>query len=157
MAEAKATNMKVSGTGGAGTNGQPATYMANDYERTGDAGNMELQTSAMLNKSGTNPTPASIGSLRSALSQNQDIIPLDAPTNRKDESVSAGAAMGDGPGAGALSSSLMLNAQNDQDIARLAAHLPVYRQIAEGPNSSAAFKNMVRWLDSQTVTPTGQQ
>jgi hypothetical protein len=157
MADPKETNMKVSGTGGAGTNGQPATYMSNDYERTGDAGNMELQTSAKMNKSGTNPTPASIGSLGSALSQNQDIIPLDAFTNRPNEAIPSGAAMGDGPGAGALSSSLMLNAQNDQDIARLAAHLPVYRQIAEGPNSSAAFKNMVRWLDTQTVTPTGQQ
>jgi hypothetical protein len=25
----------------------------------------------------------------------------------------------------------------------------VYRQIAEGPNSSAAFKNWVRWLGTQ--------
>lgn len=149
MAKPKATNMQVSGTGGAGTNGQPATYMANDYERTGDAGNMELQTSAMLNKSGVNPTAAPAGAIRAAVSQNQDIIPLSAPTNRKNEPVSAGAVMGDGPGSGALSSSLMLNAQNDQDIAKLAAHLPVYRQIAEGPNSSAAFKNWVRWLGTQ--------
>ena len=149
MAEAKATNMKVSGTGGAGTNGQPATYMSSDYERTGDAGNMELQTSAKMNKSGSTPTAAPTGALRSALSQNQEIIPLDAFTKRPNEPIPSGAAMGDGPGAGALSSSLMLNAQNDQDIAKLAAHLPVYRQIAEGPNSSAAFKNLVRWIGTQ--------
>jgi hypothetical protein len=157
MAEAKATNMKVSGTGGAGTNGQPATYMSNDYERTGDAGNMELQTSAMMNKSGPTSTATSMGSLRSAVSQNQDVIPLSAPTNRPDEAISAGAAMGAGPGSGALASNAMLAAQNDEDIARLSAHLPVYRQIAEGPNSSAAFKNMVRWLGTQVTTPPGQQ
>jgi hypothetical protein len=119
--------------------------------------NLELQSSAMMNKSGSNPTAAPIGALRSALSQNQDVIPLDAFTNRPNEAIPSGAVMGDGPGAGALSSSLMLNAQNDQDIAKLAAHLPVYRQIAEGPNSSAAFKNWVRWLGTQVTTPTGQQ
>jgi hypothetical protein len=148
MAESKETNMKVSGTGGAGTDGQPARYMAGGEYGEGKE-NLELQTSAMMNKSGSNPTAAPIGAIRSALSQNQDVISLDAFTNNPDEPVTAGAAMGDGPGAGALSSSLMLNSQNDQDIARLAAHLPVYRQIAEGPNSSAAFKNWVRWLGTQ--------
>jgi hypothetical protein len=156
MAEAKATNMKVSGTGGAGTDGQPVRYMSGGEYGEGKE-NLELQTSAMMNKSGSNPTSMPMGAIRSALSQNQDVIALDAPTNRPNEPVSAGAAMGDGPGAGALSSSLMLNAQNDQDIAKLAAHLPVYRQIAEGPNSSAAFKNWVRWLGTQVTTPTGQQ
>ena len=156
MAEAKATNMKVSGTGGAGTDGQPVRYMSGGEYGEGKE-NLELQTSAMMNKSGSNPISMPMGAIRSALSQNQDVIALDAPTNRPNEPVSAGAAMGDGPGAGALSSSLMLNAQNDQDIAKLAAHLPVYRQIAEGPNSSAAFKNWVRWLGTQVTTPTGQQ
>lgn len=148
MAEAKATNMKVSGTGGAGTDGQPVRYMSGGEYGEGKE-NLELQSSAKMNKSGSNPTSAPIGAIRSALSQNQDVIPLDAFTNNPDEPVTAGAGMGDGPGAGALSSSLMLNSQNDQDIARLAAHLPVYRQIAEGPNSSAAFKNWVRWLGTQ--------
>jgi hypothetical protein len=148
MAEAKATNMKVSGTGGAGTDGQPVRYMSGGEYGEGKE-NLELQTSAMMNKSGSNVNASSAGAIRSAVSQNQDVIPLDAPTNNPNEAVSAGAAMGDGPGAGALSSSLMLNAQNDEDIARLAAHLPVYRQIAEGPNSSAAFKNWVRWLGTQ--------
>lgn len=148
MAEAKATNMKVSGTGGAGTDGQPVRYMSGGEYGEGKE-NLELQSSAKMNKSGSNPTSAPISAIRSALSQNQDVIPLDAFTNNPDEPVTAGAGMGDGPGAGALSSSLMLNSQNDQDIARLAAHLPVYRQIAEGPNSSAAFKNWVRWLGTQ--------
>jgi hypothetical protein len=149
MAEAKATNMKVSGTGGAGTNGQPVRYMSGGEYGEGKE-NLELQTSAMMNKSGVGTTD-SVASrqMRMPSGGNQDVIRLDAPTNNPNEAVSAGAAMGDGPGAGALSSSLMLNAQNDEDIARLAAHLPVYRQIAEGPNSSAAFKNWVRWLGTQ--------
>jgi hypothetical protein len=148
MAEAKATNMKVSGTGGAGTDGQPVRYMAGGEYGEGKE-NLELQTAQKMNKSGVDVSAPSAGSIRSAVSQNQDVIPLDAFTNNPNEPVSAGAAMGDGPGAGALSSSLMLNAQNDEDIARLAAHLPVYRQIAEGPNSSASFKNWVRWLGTQ--------
>ena len=148
--------MKVSGTGGAGTDGQPARYMSGGEYGEGKE-NLELQTASKLNKSGVDVSAPSAGAIRSAVSQNQDIIPLDAFTNRPNEAISAGATMGDGPGAGALSSSLMLNAQNDQDIAKLAAHLPVYRQIAEGPNSSAAFKNWVRWLGTQVTTPTGQQ
>jgi len=156
MAESKETNMKVSGTGGAGTDGQPARYISGGEYGEGKE-NLELQTSAMMNKSGSDVNAPSAGAIRSAVSQNQDVIPLDSFTNRPDEPVSAGATMGAGPGAGALSSSLMLNAQNDQDIAKLAAHLPVYRQIAEGPNSSAAFKNWVRWLGTQVTTPTGQQ
>ena len=149
MAEAKATNMKVSATGGAGTDGQPVRYMSGGEYGEGKE-NLELQTSAMMNKSGVGTTD-SVASrqMRMPSGGNQDVIRLDAFTNNPDEPVSAGAAIGDGPGAGALSSSLMLNAQNDQDIAKLAAHLPVYRQIAEGPNSSAAFKNWVRWLGTQ--------
>lgn len=146
MAEAKATNMQVSGTGGAGTNGQPARYMAGGEYGEGKE-NLELQTSAMMNKSGVN-IPTSPMSMM-ASTANEDIIPLSAPTNRPDEPVSAGASMGAGPGAGALAANTMLAAQNDQDIAKLAAHLPVYRRIAEGPNSSAAFKNWVRWLGTQ--------
>jgi hypothetical protein len=150
MAESKATNMKVSGTGGAGTNGQPATYMSSDYERTGDAGNMELQTSAMMNKSGTNPAQVSMGAVRAAMpTQGAPITRLDAPTNDPGTPVTDGANGGDGRNQSALASTAMLAAQNDEDIARLAAHLPVYRQIAEGPNSSAAFKNWVRWLGTQ--------
>jgi hypothetical protein len=148
MAESKETNMKVSGTGGAGTDGQPARYISGGEYGEGKE-NLELQTASKLNKSGVDVNAPSVGAIRSALSQNQDIVPLGAFTNNPDEPVSAGAAMGDGPDSSALSSSLMLNAQNDQDITKLVAHLPVYRQIAEGPNSSAAFKNWVRWLGTQ--------
>ena len=147
MAEAKATNMKVSGTGGAGTNGQPATYMSNDYERTGDAGNMELQTSAMMNKSGVNVSPTPMGALRATpATQNAPLTRLDAPTNEPNVPVSDGAALGDGRDGSALVSSTMLAAQNDQDVAKLAAFLPVYAQIAESPNATNATRNFYRYL-----------
>jgi hypothetical protein len=150
MAEAKATNMKVSGTGGAGTNGQPATYMADDFARNGDAGNMELQTSAMMNKSGVDTSGVALRA--GAATKQEPITRLDAPTSDLAQPVTAGAALGDGPNQSSLASMAMLSAQNDQDIAKLAAHLPVYRQIAEGPNSSAAFKNFTRWLGTQIGT-----
>jgi hypothetical protein len=157
MAESKATNMKVSATGGAGTNGQPAMYMANDFARDGDAGNMQLQTSAIMNKSGVDVTPTSGAALRTAAAQGQPITRLDAPTQNPGQPVTAGAAIGDGPNQASLASMAMLAAQNDQDIARLAAHLPVYNQIAEGPNASASFRNFTRWLNTQVSMSQGKQ
>ena len=153
MAEAASSNFTVSATGGAGSAGQPAQYRSNNYERTGDAGNMELQTSAKMNKSGVD-VPVTRGGM--SMSQGEDVIRLDAPTRRPNEPVSAGAALGDGPGNEALQSSMMLAAQNNEDTAKLAALLPIYQQIAESPNASNATRNYVRWLQSQ-VTQAGTQ
>lgn len=148
MAEAAASNFKVSATGGAGSAGQPAQYMSSDYERTGDAGNMELQTSAPMSKSGV-VTPTTAQSARAM--REEPIVPLDAKTQRPDEHPATGAALGPGAGPEALQSTMMLAAQNNEDIAKLAALLPVYQKIAESPNASNATRNYVRWLQSQVT------
>lgn len=152
MATPSSSNFQVSATGGAGSKGQPAQYMSSNYERTGDAGNMELQTSAPMSRSGVNvPTPSS----RPALPE-EPLTPLDARTQRPDEPVSHGAALGPGAGTEALQSTMMLAAQNNEDIAKLAALLPVYQRIAESPSASNSTRNFVRWVQSQ-VTQSGVQ
>ena len=152
MTIAKENNFKVSGTGGAGTNGQgagqPAQYMSSDFERTGDAGNMELQTSATMSKSGPVNKPVNIAaSFSNAFGP--DVVPLNAPTQRPDEKVTTGAAL-DSTTAGPeiMSSPSMLMAQNSQDMAKLAAYLPIYARIAESPQATNATRNFYRALRS---------
>jgi hypothetical protein len=43
----------------------------------------------------------------------------------------------------------MLKAQNNQDIAQLAAYLPFYAKIAEMPQASNAMRNWYRYVRSQ--------
>ena len=147
MAEAANKNFKVSATGGAGSAGQPAQYMSSDYERTGDAGNMELQTSAKMNKSGVS-LPQGVSGGAPVMSGFQG-TPLTAPTERPDEHPSTGAAMGNTPGPEMLASTAMLEAQGNEDIQRLKAMLPIYAKQAESPNATNSFRNFYRWLSAQ--------
>ncbi len=43
----------------------------------------------------------------------------------------------------------MLKAQNNQDIAQLAAYLPFYAKVAESPRASNATRNWYRYIRSQ--------
>lgn len=72
----------------------------------------------------------------------EGLIGLDAPTQMPDEPVTAGAAMGDGPGLEALG----LPNEADQDLRRLVMYLPVFEHMANQPGSSKAARNMVRQL-----------
>lgn len=146
MAEKAESNFKVSATGGAGTTGQPATYMAGgDF---GDGGNMELQTSAMMNKSGVE-LPKGIGQNSPTMGMSDNVTPLDSFTSEPDVHPANGAALGPGQGPEALASTGMLDMQNNQDMMKLKAVLPIYKQYAETPNATNSFRNFTRWLDSQ--------
>ena len=147
MAIAANKNFEVSATGGAGSAGQPAQYMSNDYERTGDAGNMELQTSAKINKSGVS-LPQGVSGGAPVMSGFQG-TPLTAPTERPDEHPSTGAAMGNTPGPEMLASTAMLEAQGSEDIQKLKALLPMYAKAAESPTATNSFRNFYRWLSAQ--------
>lgn len=72
----------------------------------------------------------------------QGLVGLDAPTQQPDTPVTAGAAMGEGPGPEALG---LPNAP-DQDLRRLVAYLPVFEHMANQPGSSKAARNLVRQL-----------
>ena len=142
MAQAASSNFQVSATGGAGSAGQPAQYMAGGAYGEGKE-NMELQTAARMNKSGPVARPMPTASLRAGGSMP---VPLNAPTQEPDVHPANGAALGPGAGSEVLASNMMLNAQNNEDIAKLAAFLPVYAQIAESPNATNATRNFYRFL-----------
>lgn len=72
----------------------------------------------------------------------EGLVGFDAPTQMPDTPVTAGAAMGDGPGLEALG---LPNAP-DQDMRRLVAYLPVFEHMANQPGSSKAARNLVRQL-----------
>lgn len=139
-------NFQVSATGGAGTSGQAANYVAGvdsaqDFQ--------ELESSAKMNKSGVSLPQGRSGG--APVMNMADVTPLDAKTQRPDEHPATGAASGPGAGNEILPSTMMLAAQNNEDIAKLAAVLPVYKQIAESPQATNSTRNYVRWLESQVM------
>jgi len=143
MAEPAATNFGVSATGGAGSAGQPAQYTPN-MDNGGDF--YELQTAAKMNKSGVNLKAAG-STMRGAA--DAGIVPLDAPTIYPEEGVDTGAALGPNAGEEVMAAPSMLSAQNNEDIAKLTAYLPVYARIAESPNATNATRNFYRYMRSR--------
>jgi len=130
MAEPRERNFKVSATGGAGTNGQPARYAAG-IDNAQDF--YDVQTAApMAGRNPANRPPAVAQEQRPAPRMPLDgIVPLDAPTQYPDEGVDTGGALG------------------SQDVAALASYLPFYAKIAEMPQASNAFRNWYRYVRSQ--------
>lgn len=71
-----------------------------------------------------------------------DLVGFGAPTQMPDEPVTAGAAMGAGPGLEALG----LPNQPDEDMRNLIKYLPVWEHMANQPGASKAARNLVRQL-----------
>lgn len=121
--------------GGPGNDKQPIRVpTGGNY---GDATQMQnLQQGAPLaaTPGGDSATPAAL-----ALPQ---ITPLSAGTDQPDVPVTAGAALGAGPGAEALG----ITPESDDDMDRLMMYLPVFEHMAEQPGSSKAARNLVREL-----------
>jgi hypothetical protein len=147
MAQEASKNFGVSATGGAGSAGQPAQYMAGGAYGEGQE-NMELQTAAKMNKSGVSLPQGRSGGAPT-MSAGAAPTPLTAPTERPDEHPATGAAYGPGGGPEMLASTGMLEAQNNEDIKKLKAFLPIYARHAESPDATNASRNFYRWLSSQ--------
>lgn len=139
----------VSATGGAGNGGQPARYIAGgDYGEGKDL--YEMQSSAPM--SGGNPASAGVraaGVAKAAANYVDNVVPLNSPTQRPEEPMTAGVNVGAGGGSEIMSSPAMVAAQNNEDIARIATLLPMYARIAESPQASNSMRNFYRWLRSQ--------
>ena len=88
--------------------------------------------------------PTSRSEMGMAPSQTREVTPLFAPSERPDEPVTAGIAMGDGPGPEVLGINNNLDTQEDKD--RMLSYLPALEVVAASPNSSQAFRNYVRQL-----------
>jgi hypothetical protein len=144
MAEKAENNFKVSGTGGDGASGQ-AAMQAPGIDRAYDF--MDIQTSAKMNKSGVQ-LPKGVGKNAPVMS-GDEVTPLSAFTAEPDVPVSNGAVYGDGQGPEALASTAMLDMQNNEDMVKLKAILPILKARAETPYSTHALNNFVRWVDAQ--------
>lgn len=146
MAKRKEENFQVSATGGAGTNGQPARFAAG-IDNAQDF--YDVQTAAPM--AGRNPAnkPSVSSEFVMPKISLEGITPLDAPTQYPEEGVDTGGALGPNAGEEVMAAPAMLRAQNNQDIAQLAAYLPFYAKIAESPRASNAMRNWYRYVRSQ--------
>lgn len=125
----------VSATGGAGQSGQPSRYISGMPYGQGQQLMAQQQAAPMA------ATPKTSAPQISNLPQ---ATPLTAPTERPNEPVTTGIAMG--PGAGPEALALPSNQDTDQDKQRLMSYLPALEAAALSPNSSQAFRNYVRVL-----------
>jgi hypothetical protein len=87
---------------------------------------------------------ARAGDVRAAAAQGP-VTPLYAPSERPTEPVTAGIAMGEGPGPEVLGIN-QPSADTDADRQRLLSYLPALEAIAQSPTSSQSFRNYVRLL-----------
>lgn len=146
MAKAKENNFLVSATGGAGTNGQPARFAAG-IDNAQDF--YELQTAQPMAGENTANKPSYAAQAAMPKISLDGIVPLDAPTQYPEEGVDTGGALGPNAGEEVMAAPAMLKAQNNQDIAQLAAYLPFYAKVAESPRASNATRNWYRYIRSQ--------
>jgi hypothetical protein len=68
--------------------------------------------------------------------------PLSAPSERPDEAVTHGAALGDGAGVDALN--LPSPEDGAANLKKFGPNLPVWIRIAEGPHGSQELKDLIR-------------
>jgi hypothetical protein len=73
------------------------------------------------------------------------VTPLYAPTQRPDEPITSGIAMGAGPGPEALGIN-QPSVDTDADRQRMLSYLPALEALAQSPASSQSFRNYVRLL-----------
>jgi hypothetical protein len=78
-----------------------------------------------------------------------NVVPLNAPTRRPDEPVTAGVDAGPGPGREVLGLKSPTDAQLE-DLARISKYMPMMMQYADSPQSSGTMKAFVKYLRSQT-------
>ena len=106
-----------------------------------------VETQAIQSGAPLAKTPDVRGATNTAVRQaaaQTPVTPLFAPSQRPDEPITTGIAMG--PGAGPEVLGINNNIDTEQDKARMAAYLPALEVLATSPDSSQAFRNYVRQL-----------
>lgn len=125
----------ISATGGNGQSGRDYTGFA--YGENQALAQQQAGAPMAQAPSPTKSTP----SMASNLPQ---VTPINAPSERPDEPVTTGIAMG--PGAGPEALTLPGAGDSNEDKQRLLSYLPALEVAAQSPNSSQAFRNYVRVL-----------
>lgn len=107
-----------------------------------------VETQAIKSAAPLAKTPDPRGATGTAVKQaasQAPVTPLFAPTERPNEPVTAGIAMGPGGGPEILGVN-QPTVDTDADKQRMLSYLPALEAIAQSPNSSQAFRNYVRIL-----------
>ena len=132
MAQPAENNFQVSGTGGAGTNGQPTTYIPGmkSLGSTGESTMAQQKGAMMYSAAGEMPVQA-------------ELTPLTAPSNLPGQPVTDGAPIG--PGANAVEG-LPMQPSGDPDIDEIRAYYPVLQFYASQPGASQGTKDYVTYL-----------
>lgn len=78
-----------------------------------------------------------------------NVVPLNAPTQRPSEPVTAGVDAGPGPGREILGIKSPIDTQVE-DLTMLSKYMPLMAQFADSPNSTGTMKAFVKYLRSQT-------
>lgn len=111
-----------------------------------------VQTQAIMQGAPLAKTPDVRGAtpteVRQAAAQTP-VTPLYAPTQRPGEPITAGIAMGPGPGPEALGINVTQDTSSDRS--RLLSYLPALEAAAADPNSSQAFRNYVRMIRAELL------
>lgn len=104
----------------------------------------DLQSSAPMAQAAS-PTPDVRQGSAAAMSAPLP-TPINAPTQRPDEPVTAGASVGAGPGPESLSVSGGIKGQSRRDAQELKKYLPSLVKTANSPNAPASFVKFVQYL-----------
>lgn len=137
--QAPANPAPVSGPGAKSqrTDGGPADTQAARYVSGLPFGEgqafMATQKSADMSGSGMMPEPA-------------PIVPLNAPSQRLDEPVTAGADAGAGPGMSSLGLGARDVAADKEFKATIASYMPVLMHVASRSSTSPETRNIIRQL-----------
>lgn len=123
------------------TDGQPRMDLP-DARYGEQAEYQEIQAGARMGS----PSAAAGGSPAAGVDPS-GLVPLDAPTGRPDEPVTAGAPVG--PGVGPEAIGLGPGARKQADMQQLRAYLPVLIAQANRPDSTREFRNFVRRLRAE--------
>lgn len=126
----------ISATGGNGQSGRDYTGFA-----YGENQALSQQQAGAPMAKAPSPVASATPSMASNLPQ---VTPITAPTERPNEPVTTGIAMG--PGAGPEALTLPGAGDSNEDKQRLLSYLPALEVAAQSPNSSQAFRNYVRVL-----------
>jgi len=133
----------ISATGGNGQSGrntQAPKYIPGMAYGQGQA-TMAQQAGAPM----AGPTPAPAGRVPNLNTLSQ-VTPIDAPTNRPNEPVTAGSPMGPGPGLEALTMPKPVAPDNSAFNARIDAYAPVLEFIASQPTTSQETRDVISIL-----------
>ena len=137
--QAPANPAPVSGPGALSqrTDGGPADSQAAQYVSGLPYGEgqafMATQQAAPMAASGMMPEPA-------------PVVPFNAPTQRPDEPVTAGADAGPGPGMSSLGLGAKDAAATAESRAIMASYVPALLNIASQPGTSPETRNIIRQL-----------